>query len=82
MKTAILFLKGVIQPDELVVIQRESQRLINEILEGGPADEWCNRGPEGIPYYLTYLHSHPNEFSLRLLAPSIHWRSPPSDRRT
>ena len=25
------------------------------------------RGPEGIPYYLTYLHSHPNEFSLRLL---------------
>ena len=62
-----LILKGVIQSDELSVIQRESQRLIDEILAGGPADPWCNRGPEGIPYYLTYLHSHPNEFSLRLL---------------
>ena len=27
-----------------------------------------SRGPEGIPYYLTYLHSNPNNFSLRLLA--------------
>ena len=63
-----LILKGVIQPDELAVTQIESQRLIDEILAGGPADEWCNRGPEKIPYYLTYLHSHPNEFSLRLLA--------------
>ena len=63
-----LILKQVIQLDELSVIQRESQRLIDDILEGGPADEWCNRGPEGIPYYLTYLHSHPNEFSMRLLA--------------
>ena len=67
-----LILKGVIQPDELAVTQSESQRLIDEILAGGPADEWCNRGPEGIPYYLTYLHSHPNEFSLRLLGhPSV-----------
>lgn len=62
-----LILKSVIQPDELAVIQGESQRLIDEILNGGPADEWCMRGPEGIPYYLTYLHSHPNDFSLRLL---------------
>ena len=62
-----LILKQVIQQDELAVIQGESQRLIDEILAGGPADEWCNRGPEGIPYYLTYLHSHPNEFSMRLL---------------
>ncbi len=63
-----LILKQVIHPDECDVIQRESQRLIDEILAGGAADRWCNRGPEGIPYYLTYLHSHPNEFSLRLLA--------------
>jgi phytanoyl-CoA hydroxylase len=63
-----VILRRVIQPDELTEIQRESQRLIDEILSGGPADKWCNRGPEGIPYYLTYLHSHPNTFSLRLLA--------------
>lgn len=63
-----LILKQVIQPDELAVIQSGSQRLINQILSGAPPDVWCNRGPEGIPYYLTYLHSHPNEFSLRLLA--------------
>ena len=62
-----LILKHVIQTDELALIQKESQRLIDEILDGGPADEWCMRGPEGIPYYLTYLHSHPNDFSLRLL---------------
>ena len=43
-----LILKHVIQPDELAVVQRESQRLIDEILAGGPADMWCNRGPEGI----------------------------------
>ncbi|MDE0683915.1 MAG: hypothetical protein OXI63_13435, partial [Candidatus Poribacteria bacterium] len=48
-----LILKRVIQPDELAVTQSESQRLIDEILVGGPADEWCNRGPEKIPYYLT-----------------------------
>ena len=47
-----LILKGVIQPDELAVTQSESQRLIDEILAGGPADPWCNRGPERIPYYL------------------------------
>ena len=62
-----VILRGVIQPDELAEMQRESQRLIDEILSGGPADAWCLRGPEGIPYYLTYLHSHPNTFSLRLL---------------
>ncbi|MCG9129817.1 phytanoyl-CoA dioxygenase family protein [Candidatus Poribacteria bacterium] len=62
-----LILKNIIQPDELDVIQGESQRLIDEILNQGPADPWCMRGPEGIPYYLTYLHSHPNEFSLKLL---------------
>src|SRR5262249_6629113 len=33
----------------------------------GPADKQCGRGPEGIPYYLHYLHSNPNTFSLRLL---------------
>lgn len=61
-------LRGVIQWDELAEIQRDGQRLIDEILSGGPADVWCRRGPEGIPYYLTYLHSHPNTFSLCLLA--------------
>ena len=63
-----LILRDVIQLDELSEIQRESQRLIDEILSGGAAAAWCNRGLEGIPYYLTYLHAHPNTFSLRLLA--------------
>jgi hypothetical protein len=63
-----VILRGIIQPDELAEIQRESRRLIDEVLSGGPADRWCYRGPEGIPYYLSYLHSHPNTFSLRLLA--------------
>lgn len=63
-----VIMRGIIQPDELAEIQRESQRLIDEVLSGGPADGWCHRGPEGIPYYLSYLHSHPNTFSLRLLA--------------
>ena len=53
-----------------------------KFLAGGPADPWCNRGPEGIPYYLTYLHSHPNEFSLRLLGHPVHRGSAPSDNRT
>ncbi len=63
-----VIMRGIIQPDELAEIQREGKRLIDEVLSGGPADRWCNRGPEGIPYYLSYLHSHPNTFSLRLLA--------------
>jgi phytanoyl-CoA hydroxylase len=60
--------KGVLHDDELDCFQSESFRLIEEIKSAGPADKWCSRGPEGIPYYLTYLHKHPNEFSLRLLA--------------
>lgn len=63
-----VILRGVLQPDELANLQAESRRLMDEIASGGPADQWCNRGPEGIPYYLTYLHSHPNSASLRLLA--------------
>jgi hypothetical protein len=63
-----VILRGIIQPDELGEIKRESLRLIDEVLAGGPADSWCSRGPEGVPYYLRYLHSHPNTFSLRLLA--------------
>lgn len=60
--------KGVLHAAELANIQAESQRLIEEILAGGPADKQCGRGPEGIPFYLHYLHSNPNTFSLRLLA--------------
>jgi len=60
--------RGVLAQDELDACQAESQRLIEEILAGGPADKSCGRGPEGVPYYLHYLHSHPNDFSLRLLA--------------
>ncbi len=60
--------RGVLHGDELAHFQAESQRLIDEIQAGGPADKKCNRGPEGIPYYLTYLHANPNSFSLRLLA--------------
>lgn len=60
--------REVLAPDELGHFQSESARLIEEILAGGPADRMCNRGPEGIPYYLTYLHANPNSFSLRLLA--------------
>ena len=33
-----LILKQVIQQDELAVMQKESQRLIDEILSGGPSD--------------------------------------------
>lgn len=60
--------RNVLHPDELENFRSESARLIEEIRSGGPAAERCNRGPEGIPYYLTYLHANPNDFSLRLLA--------------
>lgn len=67
-ENGFVILRAIIQPDELAEINRESLRLIDEILAGGKADAWCSRGPEGVPYYLRYLHSHPNTFSLRLLA--------------
>jgi phytanoyl-CoA hydroxylase len=60
--------RNVLHADELANIQAETARLIDEIQAGGPADKKCGRGPEGIPYYLHYLHSNPNTFSLRLLA--------------
>jgi phytanoyl-CoA hydroxylase len=60
--------KDVLHDEELEHFQAESSRLIEEILAGGPADKLCTRGPEGVPYYLTYLHANPNDFSLRLLA--------------
>ncbi len=60
--------RGVLKNDELANFRKESARLIDEIVSGGPADRLCNRGPEGVPYYLTYLHANPNDFSLRLLA--------------
>jgi len=60
--------RDVLHEEELHHFQAESQRLIDEILAGGDADKKCTRGPEGIPYYLTYLHANPNDFSLRLLA--------------
>lgn len=63
-----VIIRQALNPDELANMQAESQRLIDEIVSGGPADKGCMRGPEGIPYYLTYLHVHPNTFSLRLLA--------------
>jgi hypothetical protein len=59
--------KDVQHDEELQNFQTESSRLIDEILAGGPADEKCTRGTEGIPYYLIYLHWNPNDFSLRLL---------------
>src|SRR4051812_19901933 len=60
--------RNVLQADELENFRAESARLIQEIRDGGPADQACGRGPEGIPYYLHYLHGQPNSFSLRLLA--------------
>lgn len=60
--------RGVLHADELAHVQAESARLIQEVLDGGPADAKCGRGPEGIPFYLNYIHSNPNTFSLRLLA--------------
>lgn len=63
-----LHISGALQPNEVSALQSESQRLIDRIRSGEEEDRWTNRGPEGIPYYLTYLHSHPNEVSLKLLA--------------
>ena len=63
-----LYIPGVLQPDELSALQAETQRLIDRIRAGEAEDKATLRGPEGIPYYLTYLHSHPNTVSLRLLA--------------
>jgi ectoine hydroxylase-related dioxygenase (phytanoyl-CoA dioxygenase family) len=60
--------RSVLHADELEHFRAESQRLIDEVRGGGPADKMCGRGPEGIPYYLNYLHANPNTFSLRLLA--------------
>lgn len=60
--------RKVLVADELANFQAESARLIEEIQAGGAAAKLCMRGPEGIPYYLTYLHANPNDFSLRLLA--------------
>lgn len=60
--------RNVLHSDEQSHFQAESARLIEEIKAGGPADKLCGRGPEGIPYYLNYLHANPNTFSLRLLA--------------
>lgn len=63
-----LHIPAVIQPDELSALQAETRRLIDRIQAAEEEDRWTNRGPEGIPYYLKYLHSHPNSVSLRLLA--------------
>ncbi len=61
--------RDVLHQGELENVRAETQRLIDRVLEGGTReDEMCGRGPEGVPYYLTYLHSQPNDFSLRLLA--------------
>lgn len=61
--------KNVLHTDELANFRQESQRLIDRVLtDGTQEDEMCLRGPEGTPYYLTYLHFQPNDFSLRLLA--------------
>lgn len=60
--------RDVLHTDELANIQAGTAALIEEILAGGPADKKCGRGPEGVPFYLNYLHSNPNDFSLRLLA--------------
>ncbi|MES4792828.1 MAG: hypothetical protein C4321_07400, partial [Chloroflexota bacterium] len=67
-ENGFVILRGVVAPDELAALQTESQRLIDRVLAGAPENEWCLRGPEGIPYYLQYLHSHPNSVSLKLLA--------------
>ena len=60
--------RGVLAEDELEHCRSESYRLIDEILGGGLPDMRCSRGPEGVPYYLNYLHANANSFSLRLLA--------------
>jgi hypothetical protein len=63
-----LHIPGALRPDELAALQSESRRLIDRVKAGEEEDKWTNRGPEGIPYYLQYLHSHPNTVSMRLLA--------------
>ena len=63
-----VIVNSVLHDAELANFRAESKRLIDEVVSGGPADKMCRRGPEGIPYYLTYLHANPNDFSLRLLA--------------
>ncbi|MBM3460311.1 MAG: phytanoyl-CoA dioxygenase family protein [Armatimonadetes bacterium] len=60
--------RQALHSEELDHYRAESRRLIDEILAGGPAASLCNKGPEGVPYYLTHLHASPNDFSLRLLA--------------
>jgi phytanoyl-CoA hydroxylase len=67
-KNGYVICRDVLHEEELHNFQAESQRLIDEILAGEDADRKCTRGPERIPYYLTYLHANPNNFSLRLLA--------------
>jgi hypothetical protein len=57
-----------VQQDELESFDRESRRLIDDIQAGGPTSKHCMKGPEGIPYYLQYLHANSNDFSTRLLA--------------
>jgi len=63
-----VIVNSVLHDAELANFRAESKRLIDEVVSGGPADKMCRRGPEVIPYYLTYLHANPNDFSLRLLA--------------
>ena len=63
-----LHIPGAIRPDELAALQAETQRLMDRVRAGKEEDRWTHRGPEGIPYYLQYLHSHPNDVSMRLLA--------------
>src|SRR6266542_4162827 len=59
--------RGVLASDELAEFDRESRRLIDDVVAGKPIAQWCGKGPEGVPFYLNYLHRHPNTFSLRLL---------------
>jgi len=61
--------RNVLNADELENYQNGSWELIERVLAGGTReDRMCGRGPEGIPYYLNYLHYQDNDFSLRLLA--------------
>jgi phytanoyl-CoA hydroxylase len=59
---------NVLADDELEHCQEESERLIREVVANGFPAQSCLNGPEGTPYYLTYLHAQANSFSLRLLA--------------
>ena len=68
-ESGFVICRGVLGGSELENFRRESRRLIDRIgQEGTRENRMCLRGPEGVPYYLTYLHAHPNDFSLRLLA--------------